>query len=86
MNKNWFVYMLSCADNTLYTGVTTDPRKRLDTHNAGKTGAKYTKARLPVELVYTESGFTRGEALKREAAIKKLSRTAKVQLISGVDK
>ncbi len=85
MDKNWFVYILTCADNSLYTGVTTDVGKRVLAHNEAKTGAKYTKARRPVTLTYTESGFSRGEALKREAAIKNLSREEKKLLIK-IDK
>lgn len=75
-----------CADGTLYTGVTTDVEKRVLVHNEGKTGAKYTKARRPVKLVYQEALVGRGTALKREAAIKKLSRMEKQSLIKGLDK
>ena len=70
-----YVYILRCADGSLYTGWTNDLEKRVKTHNAGK-GAKYTKTRLPVELVYYE-----GEALSREFSIKKLKKTAKEKLI-----
>lgn len=77
-----FVYILKCADDTLYTGWTTDLDQRLTAHNAGR-GAKYTKNRGPVALVYSENHATKSAALKREAAIKKLSRCQKLALISG---
>ncbi len=75
----WFVYILRCADDTLYTGVTTDPERRLREHNAGgKLGARYTRARRPVELAYQELAADKAEAYRREAAIKKLKREAKL--------
>jgi putative endonuclease len=75
----WFVYILRCADGTLYTGVTTDPQRRLREHNAGgRLAARYTRARRPVELVHSETATSRAEACRREAAIKKLSRLAKL--------
>ena len=76
----WHVYMLRCADRSLYTGVATDIDARVATHNAGK-GAKYTRGRLPVKLVYQEAVADRGAALKREHAIKRMSVAAKRQLI-----
>lgn len=76
----WSVYILHCADNTLYTGVATDLDARLATHNAGK-GAKYTRGRLPVKLVYREAVRGRSAALKREHAIKRLTHAAKRRLI-----
>lgn len=79
-----FVYLLECADGSLYTGYTTDVERRLRTHNAGK-GAKYTKSRLPVRLVYTEMFASKREAQKREYAIKRLTRAQKIQLIEGGD-
>ena len=75
-----YVYMLSCADGSLYTGWTNDLAKRLDNHQAGK-GAKYTRSRLPVTLAYYETYETESEARKRECAIKKLSRQQKEKLI-----
>ena len=75
-----YTYGLLCADGTLYTGWTNDLKKRITSHNAGK-GAKYTKARRPVELVYYEEFQTREEAMKREYAIKQLSRKEKEALI-----
>lgn len=82
----WYVYMLRCADKTLYTGVTTNLERRVIEHNglnaaAGARGAKYTKARRPVELVYQEVVAGRGEAQKREAALRRLSRVKKESLI-----
>lgn len=75
-----YTYILKCKDDSLYTGWTNDLKKRITSHNAGK-GAKYTKARRPVELVYYEEFQTREEALKREYAIKQLSRKEKEALI-----
>ncbi len=84
MNKkkedNYSVYMVCCADDTYYTGIATDVEHRIMVHNSGK-GAKYTRSRLPVHLVYKEEGLTKSEALKRELAIKKLSRQKKEALI-----
>ncbi len=77
-----FVYMLHCADGTIYSGYSTDPNRRVKTHNSGQ-GAKYTRSRLPVELVFTECFPTKSEALKREAALKKLSHAEKLTLISS---
>ena len=75
-----YVYILRCADGSLYTGWTNDLEQRVKTHNAGK-GAKYTKTRLPVELVYYEEYEEKGEALSREFNIKRLKKTAKEKLI-----
>ena len=75
-----FVYILECADGSLYTGYTTDPDRRVEEHNAG-TGAKYTRGRTPVELVYTERFESRSAAMSREYAIKRLSRTEKEGLV-----
>lgn len=74
-----YVYILSCADGTLYTGWTTRLEQRVRTHNQGK-GAKYTRSRLPVKLLYWEEYSDKGEALRREAAIKKLTRKQKEEL------
>lgn len=80
--QEWFVYLLRCADNTLYCGITTNLQKRLRQHNGELVGgAKYTKVRQPCELVYSEKSDSRSEASKREAAIKKLSKAAKETLI-----
>ena len=75
-----YTYILKCRDDSLYTGWTNNLEKRLITHNEGK-GAKYTKARRPVELVYYEEFQTREEAMKREYAIKQMSRKEKETLI-----
>lgn len=76
----WFVYVLRCRDDSLYTGMTNDLRRRLAAHGAGKGGA-YTRSRLPVRLVYSERRGSRGAALSREASIKRLSRAAKLALV-----
>jgi len=75
-----YVYMLRCADGTIYSGYTTDPFRRAAAHNSGH-GAKYTRSRLPVELVYIENAKSKSQALKREAAVKKLTRVEKLALI-----
>ncbi len=80
--KTWIVYMLRCADGSLYTGVTNDLARRLSRHRAGKGGA-YTRSRLPVRLVYAERRTSRGAAQSREAAIKRLPRPAKLALTRG---
>jgi len=77
---SWYVYMLRCVDGSLYTGYTNDVAHRLSVHNSGK-GAKYTKSRLPVQLVYQECYEDRSDALKRECAIKKLTKKQKELLI-----
>ena len=75
-----YVYILKCADNSLYTGWTNNLDKRIKAHAEGK-GAKYTKARLPIELVYFEEYQDKREAMKREYAIKQLKRKEKLELI-----
>lgn len=82
MEKN-FTYIVECSDHTLYTGWTNDLEKRITAHNAGK-GAKYTKTRRPVRLVYFETFPTKEEAMSREYRIKRLSRKEKEQLIAGI--
>ena len=79
----WFVYILQCADRSLYTGVATDLESRISKHNTGK-GAKYTRGRLPVQLVYQEIANSRSRALQREHAIKRLPRAAKLRLIAAL--
>jgi putative endonuclease len=80
-SKPWFVYVLRCADGTLYTGVTTDLARRLAMHNgAGARGARYTRSRRPVTLAYHEEVPSRSAALRREMAIKRLDRGAKLAL------
>lgn len=82
---DWFVYIVRCADRSLYTGVAIDVRERVATHNRGR-GARYTRGRGPVRLVYTERAGTRGAALRREHAIKCLTRAAKQQLIRNTSR
>jgi putative endonuclease len=79
----WFVYVVRCRDGSLYTGVSTDVDSRVAVHNAGK-GARYTRARRPVQVVHVEGKRSRGNALKREAAIKALSRAQKLALVQTV--
>ena len=76
----WYVYMLRCGDGSLYTGCTDNVERRLAAHRSG-TGAKYTRSRLPLELVYQESVEDRSAALRREAAIKALPRAKKLALL-----
>ena len=78
----WRVYMLSCRDGSLYTGATNDLEARLERHAAG-IGARYTRSRLPVRLVYQERARGRGLALRREAALKRLPRAKKLALIAA---
>lgn len=77
----WQVYILRCADNTLYTGITNDLDRRINEHNQSKLGAKYTRGRGPVQLVYQCKMKDRSAASKEEARIKKLSRQEKLELI-----
>ena len=77
----YYVYILQCSDSTLYIGTTNNLEKRLSAHNKSKYGAKYTKTRRPVALVYSENCKTRGNALKREHALKKLTRKEKLSFI-----
>ncbi len=79
MEKKHYAYMVRCADNTIYSGYAVNPYKRLEVHNSGK-GAKYTRARLPVELIYYEEFDSKSDALKREHPLKKLTRTQKEEL------
>jgi len=78
----YYVYILRCSDDTLYTGITTEIKRRVDEHNNSDRGAKYTKLRRPVTLVYSEESEDRSSASKREYAIKKLSREKKLELIN----
>lgn len=79
-----YTYILRCSDDTLYTGWTNDIEKRLKDHNSGK-GAKYTKPRTPVKLVYLETFDTKEEAMKREYAIKHMTKQKKLELINGIN-
>ena len=85
VETHWYVYLLNCADNTYYTGITTDPRRRLQEHNEDNAkGARYTRARRPVTMVYFELCENRSEAASREYTIRKLSRTHKDQLVASM--
>lgn len=84
--SNWFVYMLRCADGSLYTGVTTDITRRIEQHNSTRQGAKYTRHRRPVSLVYCEEFLGRAAAQKRECEIKKLDKRSKEAMIEGYSK
>ena len=81
MENTWYLYILRCKDSTLYTGITTDVEKRFQTHQSGK-GAKYTRGRRPLELIYRELCGTHSDALKREWEVKQLSREEKQKLIA----
>ena len=84
MTSLWYVYFLRCADNSLYAGITTDLSRRLDEHNfSKKLAAKYTRARRPVDLVYSEQVNSRSAATQRECQLKKLSKTTKEQLVNN---
>lgn len=82
LQKSWYVYILRCGDGSLYTGITTDPQRRLRQHRGDiKGGAKYTRARLPVQMVWLESQIDRAAAARREIAIKRLKPSAKEALL-----
>ena len=87
-NQSHHVYILRCADKTLYTGYAVDLKKRVNEHNGKSSvpGAKYTRSKRPVKLVYSESFTTRSDAQQREYAIKQLSRTQKLALIKAAQK
>lgn len=78
----WVIYIVECADRSLYTGITNDLEQRMAAHETGK-GAKYTKHRRPLTLRYTETADSKGDALRREAAIKALDRATKLTLIAA---
>lgn len=78
---SWFIYIVECNDGSLYTGIAKDVAARISVHNKGR-GAKYTRARLPVQLVFQESADNQGDALRREYEIKQLTASSKRQLIS----
>ena len=79
--KEWWVYIVRCSDTSLYTGITTNLERRVSEHNDSKKGAKYTRNRRPVDLVYSEAQTDRSAASKREYEIKRLSRVDKLKLI-----
>jgi putative endonuclease len=79
---SWTVYIARCRDGSLYTGITTDPERRLAEHNSG-SGAAYTRSKTPIVMVFRESATNRSRAQQRERAIKRLSRAQKEQLVAG---
>jgi len=79
----YYLYILKCADKTLYTGITLDLARRLKEHNFSKLGAKYTRARRPVKLVYSKKFRSRGTALRAEAKLKNLTRAEKLKIIKN---
>ena len=81
---DWIVYILGCADGTLYTGITNDLDRRMSEHESGQ-GAKYTKGRGPFQLIYSETCQGRGPASRRESQIKALNREQKLKLVSGLN-
>ncbi|WP_114326752.1 GIY-YIG nuclease family protein [Candidatus Colwellia aromaticivorans] len=80
-NNTWTVYFLRCNDNSLYTGITTDIKRRLHQHNNTKLGAKYTRARRPVKLVYSETAIDKSSASKREYQLRTLTKKQKEELV-----
>lgn len=82
LQKTWYVYFLRCNDNSLYTGITTDINRRLHQHNNTKLGAKYTRAKRPVTLVFIESASDKSTASKREYQLRKLKKIQKERLVS----
>ena len=81
--KHWFLYVVRCSDGTLYTGVTTDLNRRVNEHNTSKRGAKYTKTRRPVNLIWSKEYNNRSEAQSAEYNFKKLSRKQKLDIIKN---
>ena len=84
IQMDWEVYILECSDGTLYTGISNNLPSRIEKHNSGN-GAKYTKNRIPVALVYKETLKNKSESLKREIEIKRLTRSQKLDLIDSID-
>jgi putative endonuclease len=82
MKKAWFSYIVLCSDNTLYTGITNDLDRRIEEHNSSDRGAKYTRSRRPVKLIYFEEFDCRSDAAKREAAIKNMRIEEKRELLT----
>ena len=79
----WFVYLVRCHDGTLYCGIAKDLNRRLEEHNSADKGAKYTRGRQPVQLVYTEEAASRAQATQREGQVKRMARTQKMALIKA---
>lgn len=86
LKKMWYIYILECKDKTFYTGVTASLKRRLREHNTSGLGARYTKGRRPVKLVYSRRRKDRSAALKEERRIKKLSREGKLKIINAQKK
>ena len=84
MENTWYLYILRCRDDTFYTGITTDVEKRLEAHSSGR-GAKYTRGRGPLKLIYRETCGTHSDALRRELEIKALSRRKKEKLVESAE-
>ncbi len=82
-NDTWHVYMVRCNDGTLYTGITNDLEKRIKAHNSGKDGARYTRSRRPVKLVYSKEAGSKSTAAKLEYKIKKMTRAKKMKRINS---
>ena len=82
----YYLYILQCADDTFYTGITTDLERRVEEHNTSALGAKYTRGRRPVKLVYSEKYETRSLATREEMRLKKLTKDQKLQLLDGLPK
>lgn len=82
MNTDWWVYIVECSDGSWYTGITKDVEQRVKNHNSKNKGAKYTRTRQPVKLVFKDSGYNRSTALKEEYRIKKLSKREKLDYVS----
>ena len=80
--KGWYIYILKCSDGTFYTGISTNISERVKRHNSGH-GAKYTRVRRPVDLIYSQKASSKSEAKKKEIGIKSLSRQNKERLIRG---
>ena len=83
MQREWHVYIVRCRDGTLYTGITTDLVRRVADHNSGKGGARYTRSRRPVALVFSEAAVSRSAATRRELEIKRLKRKQKLAIIQS---
>lgn len=83
MQQTWHVYILRCADGTLYTGITTDLERRLKEHNSSDRGARYTRSRRPVRLAWSEEAESHAAASRREYDIRKMNRHGKLALLAG---
>jgi len=84
--RHWYLYVVKCRDTTLYTGITTDLKRRLQEHNTSSKGSKYTRTRRPVTLVYQQAHRNRSEAQKAEYAFKRLTKQQKIEIIKKSEK